>query len=236
MTKLSKRAQVEQLGWRITAIPFFWEEGRFWHIRATGQKSPAHYDYERPEGWIVTPPEGFPSPARRFDGSSPNAAVRWAYDQATAPRLKHDLGGVAALVVLMGEARRAGVVADAVDDAAAPPSRPDAELLNLCGEVMGADRIADIIRKGDGPCVWTDKPGHQRMMAQLSEACRTQDRLLPHVVELRATTAAGVVAKAQAIALLFATSRGKKADAVRALVADLVAVLGAGADTGRVSS
>lgn len=162
--------------------------------------------------------------------------MRWAYDQATAPRLKHDLGGVAALVALMGEARRAGVVADAVDDAAAPPSRPDAELLNLCGEVMGADHIADIIRKGDGPCVWTDKPGHQRMMAQLNEACRTQDRLLPQVVDLRATTPAGVLAKAQVIELLFTNTRGKRGDAVRALVADLVAVLHTSNSAGGVSS
>ena len=235
MAKLSKRGQVEQVGWKITAIPSFWAEGRLWHNQATGQKSPAHYDYERPEGWIVQPPDGFPSTVRRFDGLSPNAAVRWAHEQATAPRLKQELGGVAALMALMGEARRAGVVADGVDVGGAPP-RPDAELLALCGEVLGAARIADDVRSGPGPCPWTEKPAHRRAMDTLGEACRTQDRLLPRVIEVCATTPAGVVAKAEAIELLFATSRGRRADAVRALVADLVAVLGAGADTGRVSS
>ena len=63
-------------------------------------------------------------------------------------------------------------------------------------------------------------------MDTLGEACRTRDRLLPRVIEVCATTPAGFVAKAEAIELLFATSRGRKADAVRALVADLRAVLG----------
>jgi len=74
------------------------------------------------------------------------------------------------------------------------------------------------------------------VMGRMDEACRTKDRLLPRVVEVRATTAAGVVAKAQAIGLLFDTSSGRRAAAVRALVADLVAVLGAGADAGQVAS
>ena len=226
MAKLSKRAQVEALGWTFKAIPRFWEAGAVWQNSETGQQNGAYWDYKHPKGWVVMPPPGFSASPRQFDNRSPALAVRWAWEQAMAPRLKADLGGVAGLVALMGEARRAGVVADGVDAGGVPP-RPDAELLALCGEVMGADRIADEVRSGPGPCPWTDKPAHGRAMATLGEACRTRDRLMPRVVEVRATTAAGVVAKAQAIELLFATSRGKRADAVRALVADLVEVLGA---------
>ncbi len=235
MAKLSKRAQVEALGWTFAAIPHFVAAGVLWHSPATGQHSPAHWDHKCPDGWTATPPAGFPASPQRFDGRSVTPAVRWAYDQAMAPRLQPDLGGVAALVALMGEARRAGVVADGMDGGGAPP-RPDAELLALCGEIMGADRIADEARNGPGPCPWTDKPGFQRVMGRMSEACRTKNRLMPRVIEVRATTPAGVVAKAQAIGLLFDTSRGRRADAVRALVADLVAMLGTSADVGGVAS
>jgi len=229
MAKLSKRAQVEALGWTLTAIPRFWEAGVLWHCSETGRQSPERWDYKRPDGWTVTPPPGFPASPRRFDTSSPNPAVRWAYEQAMAPRLQPDLGGVAGLVALMGEARRAGVVADGTDVGCILPVRPDAELLALCGEVMGAERIADEVLDGPGPCPWTNKPAHQIAMSTLGDACRTRDRLMPRVVEVQATTVAGVVAKARAIELLFATSRGRRADSVRALVADLVAVLQAGA-------
>ena len=236
MAKLSKRAQVEALGWTFKVIPRFWEAGALWHNSETGQQSPAHWDHKHPDGWTATPPAGFPAGPRRFDGSSVNPAVRWAYDQAMAPRLQPDLGGVAALVALMGDARRAGVVADGVDVGCSLPVRPDAELLALCGEIMGADRIADEARSGPGPCPWTDKPGFQRVMGQMNEACRTKDRLMPRVIEVCAATPAGIVAKARAVELLFDTSSGRRAAAVRALVADLVAVLGAGADAGQVAS
>ncbi len=220
MAKLSKRAQVEVLGWTFTAIPRFYAAGALWTNSQTGQRNAAHWDHKNPDGWTATPPPGFSASPRRFDNRSPNLAVRWAYEQAMAPRLQPDLGGVAALVALMGEARRAGVVADGVDGGGAPP-RPDAELLALCGEVMGADRIADEARSSPGPCPWTDKPGYQRAMGRMSEACRTKDRLLPRVVEVEATTIAGILAKA---------------GAVRSLLADLAAVLQADADAGRVAS
>ena len=229
MAKLSKRAQVEALGWTFTAIPRFWAAGVLWHDPATGRESPERWDYERPEGWTATPPPGFPAGPRRFDTSSPNPAVRWAYDQAMAPQFKPDLGGVAGLVALMGEARRAGVVADGVDVGCTLPVRPDAELLALCGEVMGAGRVVDDFRSGPTPCPWTEKPAHDRAMSSFGEACRTQDRLIPRVVEVSATTAAGVVAKAQVIERLFDNKRGGRADAVRSLLADLVAVLQPGA-------
>ena len=80
MAKLSKRAQVEALGWTFTAIPRFWAAGAFWHDPATGQKSPERWDYKHPDGWTAKPPPGFPANPRRFDNSSPNPAVRWAYE------------------------------------------------------------------------------------------------------------------------------------------------------------
>ncbi len=134
------------------------------------------------------------------------------------------------------EARRAGVVADGVDGGCSLPVRPDAELLALCGEVMGAERIAEGVRGSVIPMPWEDKAGNLRMSATLGEACRTRERLMPRVVEVEATTVAGVVAKAQAIEVMFANRCGIKAAAVRALVADLVAVLRAGADAGGVPS
>ncbi len=238
MAKLSKRAQVEALGWTFTAGPHFWEAGTMWHCPETGRQSAASWDYKHPDGWTVTPPQGFPASPRRFDTTSPNPAVRWAYDQATAPRLQPDLGGVAGLVALMGEARRAGVVADGTDVGCILPVRPDAELLALCGEMMGAGRLVDEFRTGPVPCPWTEKPAHECVMSSFSEACRTLDRLLPRVVEVPATTAAGVVAKARVIERAFGNSRGAKgkADAVRSLVADMVMLLGTSADVGGVAS
>ncbi len=221
----SKRARLVALGWAFVPIPRFWADGALWHDTATGRKSPESWDERNPVGWTAKPPPGFPADPRRFDTSSPNPAVRWAWDQAMAPRLKPELGGIAGLVALMGDARRSGIVADGADTDCALPVRPDAELLALCREVMGAERIADDVLDGPMPDRWADRPTHQRTMARLSEACRTRDRLLPRVIEVEATTTAGVVAKARAIETLFSTSRGQRADAVRSLVADLVAVL-----------
>ncbi len=235
MAKLSKRAQVEALGWTFKAIPRFWAAGVLWNNRQTGQRSPERWDHKHPEGWTATPPPGFPASPRRFDSRSPNLAVRWAYEQAVAPRLKPDLGGVAALVALMGEAQRAGVVADGGDGGEGAPPRPDAELLALCGEIMGARRVVDEFRSTAAPCPWTQKPAHQRAMSGFGEACRTQDRLLPRVVEVEATTVAGILAKAEAVGTLFDDKRGFKAEAVRSLLADLLAVLQAGVGAGGVA-
>ena len=234
--RLTKRAQVEALGWSLTAIPQFWAAGVLWYDPATGRKSPARWDYERPAAWTVTPPPGFPASPRRFDHSSPNHAVRWAWEQARAPQIKPDLGGVAGLVALMTEARRAGVVADGGAAGEGVPPRPDAELLAICGEVIGADRIADGLRSGSWPCPWTDKAAHQRASSTLGEACRTRERLLPRVVEVEATTVAGLLAKAGAVGTLFDDKRGLRAEAVRSLLADLAAVLRAGVGAGEVAS
>ena len=235
MAKLSKRAQVEALGWTFTAIPRFWAAGALWHDPATGRKSPASWDHKRPAAWTATPPPGFPASPRRFDHSSPNHAVRWAYEQAMAPRFKPDLGGVAALVALMGEAQRAGVVADGGAASEGVPPRPDAELLALCGEIMGAGRVVDEFRSHAAPCPWTEKLAHQRAMSGFGEACQTRDRLLPQVIEVEATTVAGILAKAGAIGTLFDDKRGLKADAVRSLLADLAAALQAGVGAGGVA-
>lgn len=67
MAALSKRRQVEALGWRFAAVPYFWEEGRLWHNSQTGEKSPARYDYDMPEAWIATPPAASLCVERRFE-------------------------------------------------------------------------------------------------------------------------------------------------------------------------
>jgi len=61
----------------------------------------------------------------------------------------------------------------------------------------------------------------------VSEASRTHERLMPQIVGLSATTTAGVIAKADVVAGLFQGS-GLRSAAVRSLVDDLLAVLGAG--------
>lgn len=225
MAALSKRRQVEAVGWRFTVFPYFWAEGALWHNRETGEKSPARHDYDHPEAWIATPPAGSPMVERRFEGRSVNAAVRWAYDQEKAPRLDADLTGVAALVALMGDARASGVVADVQDDMDCR-RRPDAELLSLCADAIGADRIADQLRN-EAPDPWKERPAFSKSISRLSEVVRTWDRLTPQIVDLSATTAAGVVAKAEVVAALFQRSSGLRSAAVRSLVDDLLAVLGA---------
>ena len=181
------------------------------------------------------PPWSNSARPRQFDHYSPNLAVRWACEQAAAPRFKPDLGGVAGLVALMGEAQRVGIVADGGESGEGAPPRLNAELLALCGEVMGAERIVDDLRSSAWPFPWEDKVCHQRASSTLGEACRTRDRLLPRVVEVEATTVAGVLAEAGAIGVLFEDKRGFKAEAVRSLLADLAAVLRAGVGVGGVA-
>ena len=62
-------------------------------------------------------------------------------------------------------------------------------------------------------------------MSRLSEACRAKDRMIPRITEMDATTPAGVVAKAEVIGSLL-NGTGQRSDAVRSLVADLLAVVG----------
>lgn len=225
MAALSKRRQVEALGWRFAAVPYFWPEGALWHNTETGTKSPARYDYDHPEAWIATPPAGSPMAERRFEGRGVNAAVRWAFDQEKAPRLDADLTGVAALVALMGDARASGVVADVQDDMDCR-RRPDAELLSLCNDALGAERAADRFRN-ETPDPWTERPAFAASIKRVSEAVRTQERLTPQIVALSATTTAGLVAKAEVVVGLFQRSSGLRSEAVRSLVDDLLALLGA---------
>lgn len=228
MAKSSKRAQLEALGWKFAAIPYFWKEGSLWHDARTGRKSPAGYDYKNPAGWLVTPPSNNTCEPRRFEGRSPIPAVRWAYEQAMAPQLRSGLGGVAALVALMDEARASGLVADGATDLLPMPQRPDAVLLSLCREALGCDRIAQDIRDGEQPCPWAERDAFRSSSNRLSAAVRAKDRLVTQIVELQATTPAGAVAKAQVVGTLFANSRGFRAEAVAALIEDLVSVFGGG--------
>ena len=39
MPALSKRKQVEALGWRFAPVPYFWAEGRLWHNSDDGKDS-----------------------------------------------------------------------------------------------------------------------------------------------------------------------------------------------------
>ena len=162
--------------------------------------------------------------ARRFEGSSPNVAVRSAYDQATAAPLPTLGRGVAGLVALAAATGKSGVVVEGVDDAPAS-ARPDAELLALCREIAGCDRIAEYARGYSVP-VWEQPEAFKAAGARLSEACRVKEHLIPRVIALPATTPAGALAKLRVVAGLFDTSRGRRSDAVRAVVDDLVAVLG----------
>ncbi len=223
MAALSKRAQVEALGWGFTAVPYFWSEGRLWHNSCSGEKSPAYHDYEHPAAWIATPPAGSPVAERRFECRRVTAAVRWAFEQTKAPRLNPELAGVAALGALMAAAGASGVVAD-VQDEANCLRRPDAELLSLCSDAMGAKRIADRFRT-DTPCPWSQKTAFSASVSLMTEAARTQDRLVPYIAGRSATTTAGIVAKAEVVATLF-QGTGLRSDAVRSLVVDLLAVLG----------
>ena len=49
-------------------------------------------------------------------------------------------------------------------------------------------------------------------MSRLSEACRAKDRIISRIIELDATTSAGVVAKAEVIGSLF-NGTGRRSDA-----------------------
>ena len=70
----------------------------------------------------------------------------------------------------------------------------------------------------------------------MGEACRTRERLLPRVVEVEATTIAGLLAKAEAVGTLFDDKWGLRAEAMRSLLADLASVLKAGVGAGGVAS
>lgn len=133
---------------------------------------------------------------------------------------------VASLAALAAAARRSGKV---VEGGGEPPSPalPDAELLALCKEIAGADRIADAERAADiHP--WEQPVAFKALGDRLHEACRDKARLMPRAIELHATTPAGVLAKAELVAELFQNARGQRAAAVRALVEDLARVLAAG--------
>ena len=223
MSRPTKRAQVEALGWKLTAIPRHFEAGLIRNSQ-TGYVSPAYDDYKRPEAWIVTPPPERAQPPRRFDNASPNPAVRWAWEQAMAAAPPSEVGGVAGLALLMASAGKSGVVAEGGAEPASP-ARPNAELLHLCREIAGCRRIAEDCR-GGRICVWDQPTAFQAERDRSKAAHQDIERMVPRVIELEATTPAGALAKARVVAGLFGMGSGRRAEAVRVLVEDLVRVLG----------
>lgn len=225
MTRQTKRAQVEAMGWKLTALPRRVEAGLIRDSR-TGYVSAAFDDYKRPAGWIVTAPAERNLPPRQFDNASPIPAVRWAYDQAMTPQAPVDVGGVAGLALLMASAGKSGVVAERGEEPSFP-ARPDAELLSLCHDIAGCARIADpSFETNPNPSPWDQPVAFKAWRERTAEARRTRDRIIPRVVELEATTTARVLAKALAVVQMFNTASGARTRAVRALVKDLERVLG----------
>lgn len=119
-----------------------------------------------------------------------------------------------------------GVVADVRDDMDAR-RRPDAELLSLCNDALGAERAADRLRN-ERPDPWKERQVLTSVIKRILEASRTHERLVPQIVGLSATTKTGVVAKAKVVVGLFHNSSGLRSEAFRSLVDDLLALLGAG--------
>ena len=110
-TRTSKRAQVEALGWTFKAVP----------VRRRGADKQQPHRVEKPgvprlqtSGSVDRyPAPGHTAPVRRFGNPSPHPAVRWAYQQATTPKI--EVTGVAALAALMASAGASGVMAEHSD-------------------------------------------------------------------------------------------------------------------------
>ena len=131
----TKTAQLRALGWNISPVPYLVPEGFL--IFADGRKSAAYWTTNDPREWLVNPPEGHPVAPRKIEGR--NSAIRWAWTQATAPRLDPSLTGVASLAALASAAATSGKVMEGEDEAGLAPARPDAELIALCREAVAAD-------------------------------------------------------------------------------------------------
>lgn len=228
--RLSKRAQLELQGWKFTAVPRFFREGVLGYNSETGWKSPAYYDYKRPEAWIAAPPAALAIAERRFGNSSPNMAVRWAWGQGNALRPNDSLCGVAALAALMRDAQSSGVVSDIREQRSSCATRPDAELISACREYLGCERIASGLRAGEEPPSsedWTAISARIRAQGSLlSDAVREQNRLLSLVLEKSAETREGVAMKARVIGAYFARKSGVRGAAVRSLTDDIASLLG----------
>ncbi len=85
------------------------------------------------------------------------------------------------MAALMSAAGASGVVADHSHAGEPATVLPDAELLNLCREVVGCDRIANAERNGQARFETVEI---KNAMSRLNEACRTKARTLPRIVEM----------------------------------------------------
>jgi len=209
----TKLAQLREMGWNISPVP---------RLIPAGPSSEAFITTCGADEWLVNPPEGHPVAPRKVEGR--NAAIRWAWEQATAPRLDPSLSGVQSLAALASVAATSGKVMEGEDEAGLAPARPDAELIALCHEAMACERAVAAEREGRMDR-FNDPEGFRHRADRLHDAVREKDRLVPLIFEQDATTHAGLCAMAEVLRTLYEDSRGIRAAAVRSLVDDLLKVL-----------
>jgi hypothetical protein len=154
--------------------------------------------------------------------------------QAQAKPLDNGLSDIAAIADLLQKARTTGVIADAADHAPAS-ARPDGQLISLCREALGADRIAGRARADWLPPPIIDEKGvrlgdslaYKEHLRRLSEASRLKRQALEALIDLQAATLEGVVAKAKVLEAGPDRARSGKRALAQSLGADVLAVLGA---------
>ena len=220
MAVRSKTEQLREMGWNLSPVPYLVPEGML--IFEDGRKSAAYWTTKYAREWFVRPPEGHPVGPRKVEGRY--TAIRWAWAQATAPRLDASLAGVASLAALASAAATSGKVMEGEDEAGLAPVRPDAELIGLCREVMACERSAEATREGKLDR-WGDPEGYRRRADHLHDVVREKERLVPLIFEQEATTHEGLCAMAEVLRTLYKNTKGVRAAAVRSLVDDLLKVL-----------
>jgi len=220
MAGRTKLAQLREMGWNISPVPHLIPEGFL--VFEDGRKSAAFWTVKDAREWLVNPPEGHPVAPRKVEGR--NAAIRWAWGQATAPQLDPALSGVQSLAALASAAATSGKVMEGEDEATLAPARPDAELIALCREAMACERAVEDARENFLPR-YVDKEASRRVSDRLDTAFHQKGKLVPLIFEQEATTHEGLCAMAEVLGTLYASSRGLRAAAVRSLVDDLLKVL-----------
>ncbi len=125
----------------------------------------------------------------------------------------------------MNAAQSSGVISDIREQLCPCAPRPDAELISLCREYLGSDRIASNMRE-DTACPWDDRQAFRAQTDRLSDAVREQNRLLPLMLEIPAKTREGVAMKARVIGAYFAGKNGLRSAAVCSMTDDIAAVMG----------
>jgi hypothetical protein len=216
MAGRSKTDQLRTMGWKLSPVP---------RLIPAGPHSAAFVTTRGASEWLVNPPEGHPVAPRKVEGR--NAAIRWAWAQATAPRPDPSLSGVASLAALASAAATSGTVVEGEDETGLAPARPDAELIALCRDVVAADGAVEE-QRAQYPCPWSEKEAFKRQQARWRAAREERDQLLARISILPATTGAGVAAKAAALQPFLANRRGPQMAAVLKLLEEAVAVLGEG--------